>query len=78
MSTMLPEDFKKLLQKSPEELVSMLGNGTPDSSFVFAAQSILNYKLQRGLLIESRKMAWATIVAATVPVFLGFWSFFSK
>ncbi|HVW66721.1 MAG TPA: hypothetical protein VHA78_03225 [Candidatus Peribacteraceae bacterium] len=69
MSTLLPEDFSNLLKKSPEELASLLGHGDPNSPFTFAVKSILDYKLQRGLLIESRKMAWATIVAAGLSVF---------
>ncbi|TSC99980.1 MAG: hypothetical protein Greene101449_420 [Candidatus Peregrinibacteria bacterium Greene1014_49] len=78
MSTMLPEDFKKLLQKSPEELAGLLGNGTPDSSFTFSVKSILDYKLQKGLLIETRKMAWATIVAVSIPTLLSIFGHFIK
>lgn len=70
MSTVLPDDFKKLLQKSPNELAALLGNGEPDSPFTFVVKSLLDYKLQRGLLIESRKIAWVTIAAATVPIVL--------
>lgn len=66
----LPEDFKKLLDKSPDELAAMLNYGERDSAFTFAVKSILDFKLQKGLLIESKKMAAATMIAATVPVLL--------
>ncbi len=74
MSTVLPEDFKKLLELPPEKLVPLLNNGDPTSAFTIAVKSILEYKMQQALLLENKKVAGATIVAACVPALLSLMS----
>ena len=66
----LPEDFQKYLKKSPDELAALINHGAHNSDFVAVVKSLLDYKLQKGLLDESRKMAWAAIAAATLPILL--------
>jgi hypothetical protein len=74
--TMLPEDFKKLLQLPPEKLVARLNDGEPGSPTMIAVKSVLEYQMQKALLIENKKVASATIAAACVPAILSLVSMF--
>lgn len=66
-NTMLKEDFQKLLQQTPEQLAAQLSDGDPGSSKTFCVKALLEYKLQRAVIAEARKMAWITIAVACIP-----------